>query len=85
MYLIKIQLFPPNNTLDYARRIPGLDTLDIDETYGLVSISPQRGLYVIRVLDGVDADRIRTLPEVKGVYGDVRIAPINKGNDNLED
>lgn len=85
MYLIKLQLVPPKNTLDYARRIPGLDALEIDEGYGLVSISPKRGLYVIRVLGDIDANQIRTLPEVKGVYGDVRIEPINKGNDNLED
>jgi hypothetical protein len=85
MYNIKLQLFPPNNTFDYVHRIPGLDALTIDEDYGIVSISPKRGLYVIRVLGEIDINRIRALPEVKGVYGDVRIAAINKGNNNLED
>ncbi len=85
MYIIKLQLFPPNNTFDSARRIPGLDVLTIDEDYGMVSISPKRGLYVIRVSGDVDINRIRDLPAVKGVYGDVKISPINKGNDNLED
>ncbi len=85
MYLIKLQLSQRNNTFEYVRRIPGLDTLTIDEDYGIVSISPKRGLYVIRVLDDIDINRIRALPEVRGVYGEVRIAPISKGNNNLED
>jgi len=85
MHMIKLQLFPPNNTLDYVRRISGLDALTVDESYGLVSISPKRGLYVIRVLGEIDISRIRVLPEVKGVYGDVRVAPVQKGNHNLED
>ena len=85
MYTIKLQLVPPNNTFDYVRRIHGLDELNIDEDYGLVSISPKRGLYIIRVLGDIDINRIRALPEVKGVYGEVRIAPIDNENNNLED
>ncbi len=85
MHMIKLQLSPPNNTIDYVRRIPGLNTLSVDEEYGLVLISPKRGLYVIRVLGDIDVEQIRTIPEVEGVYGDVRIAPIDKANHNLED
>ncbi len=85
MHIIKLQLVPPNNTLEHVRHIRGLDGLDIDENYGVVSISPKRGLYVIRVSDDIDINKIRSLPEVMGVYGDVRIAPINKGNNNLEE
>ena len=80
MYTIKLQLVPPNNTFEYVRRIPGIDELDIDKDYGLVLISPKRGLYTIRVFGDIDIKRIRALPDVKGVYGEVRIAPINKGN-----
>lgn len=85
MYLIKLELFPPDNTFDYVRRIPGIDALNVDEGYSIVSISPKRGLYVIRVLGEIDTNKIRALPEVKGVYGDVKIAPISKENHNLED
>ena len=84
MYIIKLQLEKPNNTLEHVRHIRGLSGLDIDEDYGVVSISPKRGLYVVRVSDDIDINKVRALPEVTGVYGDMRIDPINKGDKNLE-
>jgi hypothetical protein len=85
MYLITLQLIPPDNTLEHVRRIRGLDEIDIDQDYGIVSISPKRNLYVIRVKGDIDVDRIRGLPEVKGVHGDVKIAPIDEGGNNQEE
>lgn len=85
MYIIKLKLAQPNNTLEHVRHIRGLDGLDIDEDYGLVSISPKRDLYVIRVSDDININKVRVLPEVKGVYGDVIVAPINRANNNLEE
>ena len=81
MYLIKLQLIPPENTLDHVRHMRGLGDLDIDQDYGIVSISPKRNLYVTRVRGEIDVDRIRALPEVKGVYGDLHVAPIKTGED----
>ena len=85
MYIIMLKLISPYNTLDHVRRIPGLEKLNVDESYGVVSVSSKRGLYVIRVSGELDIDRIRAIPEVAGVYGDVRIAPFNEEKNNLED
>lgn len=84
LHIIKLQLSTSNNTLEHVRHIRGLDGLDIDEDYGLVAINPKRGLYVIRVVGDIDVNKIHALPEVKGVYGDVRVTAINKGNNKLE-
>ena len=52
--------------------------LKVDTDYGLVSISPKRGLYVVRVDgDPGDADSVALSEEVVGVHGDVKIAPID--------
>ena len=85
MYIIKLKVDEPNNTLSYIRRIAGLDELKIDEDYGVVPIDPKHGLYVIRVLGEIDADKVRALSIVRGVYGDVRVAPIDKGNEISEE
>ncbi len=84
MYMIKLKLDRPNNTLDYVHHIRGLEELDIDEDYGIVSIDPKHGLYVIRVIGEIDADKVRALSMVRGVYGDVRVAPIDKGSRKTE-
>ena len=82
--MIKLELDRPNNTLSYVRQISGLDELNIDEEYGVVPIDPKRGLYVIRVIGEIDADKVRALNTVRGVYGDVRVAPFDKDN-KMED
>ncbi len=85
MYMIKLKLDRPNSTLDYVRHIRGLDEVDIDEDYGIVSIDPKHGLYVIRVIGEIDTNKVRALSMVRGVYGDVRIAAIDKGNSKSEE
>jgi len=76
-HLITLQLTPPHNTFSYVRGLPGMEHLAIDETYGLVAISPKRGLYVIRVSGDIDQEALLAVSEVKGIYADVRIAPID--------
>jgi hypothetical protein len=83
--LITLQLSPPNNTLDYIRGLPGLSDLAIDESYGLVAISPKRGLYVVRVSGDLDEAALSAVTEVRGVHGDVRIAPIDPTAAHSED
>jgi len=85
MYMIKLKLDRPNNTLDYIRRVKGLGELNIDEDYGVVPINPRHGLYVIRVIGEIDVSMVRALSIVRGVYGDVRVAPFDKGNRKLEE
>lgn len=85
MYMIKLELEEPRNTLGDVRRIAGLGELDIDEDYGVVPVDPRRGLYVIRVRGQVDTNKLRALGVVRGVYGDTRVAAIHQGNKNLEE
>lgn len=76
-YLITLELLPNENELQAVKEMNGLKTLDIDESYGLVLISPKRNLYTIRVAGRVDADELMTQQsKVKGVYPDVRVSPI---------
>ena len=75
-HLVTLQLSPPNNTFRYVCRLPGLDRAAIDESYGLVAISPKRSLYVIRVSGPFDQTAVLALPEVKGIHTDVRISAI---------
>jgi hypothetical protein len=77
--LITLHLEPPDNTLEHVLSLPGLGGLAIDRDYGLVAISPKRGLYVIRVSGPIDREAIMPLPEVRGIHGDVGVAPIAPG------
>ncbi len=74
--LITLHLLPGENTLQYVKQLSGFEKLNIDEGYGLVSISPKRNLYTIRVSGDIDADKLLSRqPKVKGIYADVKIAP----------
>jgi len=76
-YLITLQLLTGENTLESVKKLPGLKELKIDEDYGLVLISPKRNLYTIRVSGDLDSDTLMPVqPKVKGVYADVKVAPI---------
>ena len=76
-YLITLNLPPPNNSLSYVRQLDGIKDLEIDENYGLVLISPKRDLYVIRVSGEIDPQSLMAIqPLVKGVHGDIKVAPI---------
>ena len=76
-YMITLQLLADENTLERVKKLPGINELEMDEDYGLVLISPKRNLYTIRVSGDIDPDKLMSMqPKVKGVYGDVRVAPI---------
>ncbi|MFY9974523.1 MAG: hypothetical protein WAK53_09720 [Chromatiaceae bacterium] len=77
-YLITLRLDPHDATLVHARALVEPYGLKVDTDYGLVSISPKRGLYVVRVDgDPGDADSVALSEEVVGVHGDVKVAPID--------
>ena len=65
-HLITLQLTPPHNTFSYVRGLPGIEHLAVDEAYGLVAISPKRGLYVIRVSGDIDQEALLAVSEVQG-------------------
>jgi hypothetical protein len=76
-YLVTLHLQPPNNSLEYVKQLSGIRELEIDENYGLVLISPKRELYVIRVTGDLEPNHLMSIqPAVKGVHGDVKVAPI---------
>jgi len=84
-YLITLHLPPPHNALAYVESLPVLRGVRIDREYGSVLINPKRDLYVIRVGGPLDAQSlVRDHPEIKGVHGDVRIAPFGS-NDAAEE
>lgn len=77
MCLITLHLLPDENTLQRVKQLPGIKELKIDEDYGLVPISSKRNLYTIRASGDIDSDKLMSMqPKVKGVYADVRVAPI---------
>jgi hypothetical protein len=74
-YLLTLVLKPEQSSLEKVKGFSGLRGVEIDEKFGVISISPEENLYVIRVSYDSDPDRlISRQPEVKGVYGDARIA-----------
>ena len=76
-HLITLHLQSDETTLQRVKQLPGLKELQIDEEYGLVLISPKRSLYTIRVSGDLDSKKLMAAqPKVKGVYGDVKVAPI---------
>ena len=74
--LITLELHAPDDSLEYASSLPVLKDLQIDTVYGLVPISPKRHLYVLRLEGELDRDKLLSVPQVKGVHGDVRVSAI---------
>ncbi|MCB1740562.1 MAG: hypothetical protein KDK91_09345 [Gammaproteobacteria bacterium] len=72
--LVTLELAPEEARYELASALPVLRELDLDAAYGLVTISPKRHLYVLRVRGVVDRERLLAVPQVKGVHGDVRIS-----------
>ncbi len=77
-YLVTLTLNQNERTLAFVRKI-FLDAKDVtvDDDYGVVTISPKRNLYAIRV-SSVDPDGVRSIEteisEVEGVYEDSSIS-----------
>lgn len=74
-YLITLYLKPPDNTLQFVKRLSWTKNLMIDDQYGLILISPKRSLYTIRVTGELPSSQLLTqYPDViKGIHADVRI------------
>lgn len=77
-YLITLKFAPLEATLAHARELLEPLGLTVDIAYGLIIISPKRSLYVVRVEGEVNDKQLSALPEVVGVHGEVRIAPIKQ-------
>ncbi|GII03635.1 hypothetical protein [Planobispora takensis] len=72
MLLVTVRL-PPDATLTDAMESLGLSQEEVDIGYGLVSIDPAHGLYVLRVSESA-ARRIDPATGT-GVYSDPPIEP----------
>ena len=81
-YLITLRLTPTDRTFGHAQSLLEPFGLGVDAQYGLVMISPKRSLFVVRVEGDINEDALVALPEVVGVHGDPKIAPIGKRNDD---
>jgi hypothetical protein len=81
-YLITLRLTPADSSLDHAQHLLKPFGLRVDAQYGLVLISPKRSLYVVRVEGDIEEAALSALPEVVGVHGDPKIAPIGKDHED---
>ena len=81
-YLITLKLTSKDSTFEHAQSLLKPLGLRVDAHYGLVMISPKRSLFVVRVEGDIDKKALSALPQFVGVYGDPKIAPIEKRNDN---
>ena len=81
-YLITLRLAAKDSTFEHAQSLLKPFGLGVDVHYGLVMISPKRNLYVVRVEGEINEQALTALPEVVGVHGDPKIAPILKRNEN---
>lgn len=75
--MIKLRLEKERASFSEVRNIPGLDSVQLDEDYGLICIDPAEDLYVVRTTpDSCDLGRLQDIPEVIQVYGDIRISEV---------
>jgi hypothetical protein len=81
-YLITLRLTPADRTFEHAQKLLEPFGLRADAQYGLVLISPKRSLFVVRVEGDIKDEALRALPEVVGVHGDPKIAPIGKPDED---
>ena len=81
--MIKLELEPGEASLSHVQGLEGIKGLNVDEDYGLICISQKRRLYTIRIIGNVDRHTLMAVQSrVKGVYGEIKISQIKKGNDN---
>ena len=81
--MIKLELEPGEASLSHVQGLEGIKGLNVDEDYGLICISQKRRLYTIRIIGNVDRHTLMAVQSrVKGVYGEIQISQIKKGNDN---
>ena len=73
--MIKLKIIKHKPTLNYVRSLPGMKGLEIDESYGLICISPKKNLFIVRVkeIDNLE-ERKKASPEILNGYDDVRIS-----------
>ena len=84
-YLITLRLDPPYATPAHVQAILAPSGLKVDTGYGVVLISPKRGLYVVRADGSAEgAESANLAREVVGVHGDAKIAPIEPDNADSE-
>ena len=75
---IKLKLSPGEDSLEFVRRLEGVKDLKIDDSYGLICISPKRHLYTILAIGDVNRDDLMNVqPRVQGVYGQVKVSEID--------
>lgn len=74
--MVTLKLDPSQATLDQVRDLLHLDPLDVDVTFGLVSVSATDGLYAILVDEAV-ARRLEGSPAVIGSFADPNIEPLS--------
>ena len=81
-YLITLRLTPADARLDRVQKRLEPLGVQLDSGYGLVSISPKRRLYVARAEGEIDEQVLQDVPEVVGVHGDAKIAPIGSADED---
>ena len=79
MLLVQFRLAGEAPDLGDAARRLGVDVVDLDMAYGLVSVDPADRLYVVRV--GADQEAtvrkaLKSGDPAEGIFGDPRIEPM---------
>lgn len=72
--MVTLELKPANATLEHVRKKLKLRKSEVDEEFGLISVSPEKNLYAILVDEKVAA-RIEGSAGVVGSYSNPRIEP----------
>lgn len=76
-YLVTLQLNRNQKSVEDVKHLAGFQDVNIDNNYGVVTISPKRNLYAIRVLGNLDVNQLKaTQPKVQEIYGDTSIASV---------
>ena len=72
--MVTLKLDPKQATLGHVRKKLDLQPHEVDETFGVVNVSPKNNLYAILVDDAV-AERLQKTGVIAGTFSDPPIEP----------
>lgn len=72
--MVTLRLDPDDASISEVRKKLGIKPEQIDESFGVIDVSPQEHLYAV-LLDEEVATAVRDKPDVEGAYSNPKIEP----------
>jgi len=72
--MVTLRLDPDQASISEVRKKLGIEPEQIDESFGVIDVSPQEHLYAVLVDEDV-ATEVSGKPDVEGAYSNPKIEP----------